>query len=145
MHLKNVSKLTTLKCFLLLKLLSGRKSPKFPDLFQYYIMVSVQMFFQTCKLIFFFLQLQQITSYLPWICKKGHFTFFTTKLCIWGSNCIPIHSLSHSCTCCIALTTSCCSVSFLKSIQYPDENHSWERLFSNRQCSCITLQIHICS
>lgn len=51
--LKNYSKLKAFRSFLLLKLLNGREPTMFPgDLFQYYIMLMVQIFFQMCKLNF---------------------------------------------------------------------------------------------
>lgn len=53
MGLKIYSKLTALRCFILLKILSGRESTMLPgDLFQYYIKLTLQIFFQVCKLNF---------------------------------------------------------------------------------------------
>lgn len=57
-------------------------------------------FFQMCKLIFFLLQLKQITSCLiyPESVEKVTSPSLQQNSVTVGSNCVPIHSLSHSCT-----------------------------------------------
>lgn len=81
MDLKNYSKLTAVRCFLLLKILSGRASTTFPgDLFQYYITLTVQIFFQMCKLSFSCCNSNRLFLVLSALnLQKGHLYFFRTK------------------------------------------------------------------
>lgn len=132
MDLKNYSKLTALRCFLLLKIHSGRETTMFPgDLFQYYIILTVQIFFQMCKLNVSCCN----TNRLLLICLEpvGKVTFSSLQQnCVTlGSNCVPIkyllspvsiHSLNNIFICHVVPTVSCWSVSFLTFIQCPEEN-----------------------